>query len=226
MVGLGRVESVNVGRPEPGANGRPPVTGIHKRPTTDPVEVRDPGPRRGGLGSGLVGDHVHDWRHHGGTDQAVYAVAREELDYWSAQLGRRLPNGAFGENLTTAGVDVDACPVGQIWRVGHRVRLQVAGPRIPCATFVEVMQEPRWARRFTEHGRTGAYLRVLTAGRVRSGDHVVVEDTPGHGVTVAVMFRALTTQRELMPVLEAVDTLGAEGRRKLAAWRAGQPGQP
>ena len=129
--------------------------------------MRDPGPKRGGLGSGVVGDDVVSRKHHGGSRQAVYAVAREELDWWGATLGRELVDGMFGENLTTQGLDVDAAVVGERWRVGSAL-LEVTGPRIPCATFRAWMGEPGWVRRFTERGRTGAYLAVVERG---PGEH-------------------------------------------------------
>ncbi len=52
---------------------------------------------------GLAGDEHGDPVNHGGLDQAVYAYAREDLDWWTEQLGRELRNGEFGENITTAG---------------------------------------------------------------------------------------------------------------------------
>ena len=82
--------------------------------------MRDPGPKRGGLGSGVVGDEIVSTHHHGGETQAVYAVAREEIDWWGGQLDRELADGMFGENLTTVGLDVDAAEVGEQWRVGAR----------------------------------------------------------------------------------------------------------
>ncbi|HSO65435.1 MAG TPA: MOSC domain-containing protein [Ornithinibacter sp.] len=182
------VRSVNVGSPRGGIRPRGRETAIDKRPV-DAVEVRDPGPRRGGLGSGVVGDEVVSRKHHGGSAQAVYAVAREELDWWGAELGRDLRDGMFGENLTTSGLDVDAAVVGQRWRVGS-AELEVAGPRIPCATFGAWMGERAWVRRFTERGRTGAYLAVVEPGVVSAGDAVVVEARPAHGITVPEVFRA------------------------------------
>ena len=67
------VRSVNAGALAPVAGLRRP-SGIHKQPV-DRIEVRDPGPKRGGLGSGVVGDAIYSRKHHGGQTQAVYAVA-------------------------------------------------------------------------------------------------------------------------------------------------------
>ena len=85
------VRSVNSASAEPVPGLKRP-SGIRKRPV-DVIEVRDPGPKRGGLGSGVVGDAIISRKHHGGTTQAVYAVAREELDWWGEHLGRDLADG-------------------------------------------------------------------------------------------------------------------------------------
>jgi MOSC domain-containing protein YiiM len=53
------------------------------------------------------------------------------------------------------------------------------------------MDEPRWVRRFTEEGRTGAYLSVVTPGVVRTGAHIRVE-RPDHGIDLLLLFRAFT----------------------------------
>ena len=127
--------SVNVGRPQPNPYKQNLDTGIGKAPVSGPVEVRAPGPKQLGLGSGLVGDFIGDGKHHGGDGQAVYAFQREDLDAWQQRLGRELPDGSFGENLTTVGIDVNEAVVGEVWQVGEHVRLKVTSPRIPCATF-------------------------------------------------------------------------------------------
>ena len=181
--------SLNVGRPEPSTAKNVGVTGIAKRPV-DSAVLRAPGPKRGGLGSGVEGDFLGDTRHHGGDYQAVYAFAREELDWWADQLGRELPHGMFGENLTTSGLDVDGALVGERWAVGDEVLLEVCGPRIPCATFSARMGERGWVRRFSDVGRTGAYLSVVTGGTVRAGDAIEVVDRPSHDITVPDTFRA------------------------------------
>ncbi|MFF8533459.1 MOSC domain-containing protein [Streptomyces sp. SAS_267] len=196
--------SVNLGRARavPYTDQPGGMTGIDKRPVDGPVRVTAPGPKGTG-GSGLAGDAVCHLRHHGGDDQAVYAVAREDLDDWERELGRTLPNGGFGENLTTLGLDVSGALIGERWRMGSGLVLEVTCGRIPCRTFQEHLGEKGWVRRFTHRGAPGAYLRVIEPGEIRSGDPVEIVHRPGHDVTVAVQFRASTTERTLLPSLLA-----------------------
>jgi MOSC domain-containing protein YiiM len=205
----GRLVSVNIGRERPIA-AKGGTSGIDKRPVTGAVEVGAPGPKGVG-GSGLAGDHISDTANHGGNDQAVYAYAREDLDAWEADLGRSLPCGTFGENLTTAGVDVTGAVIGETWAVGTSL-LQVSCPRIPCVTFAVWLGQERWVPRFTAARIPGAYLRVLRAGQVCAGDAVRVLEVPDHGVDVGTAFSALTTRPDLLPLLGAVPQLPAEDR--------------
>ncbi|MEV5594923.1 MOSC domain-containing protein [Streptomyces sp. NPDC052496] len=205
--------SVNVGRPGPmGYPGATGSTGIGKQPVDGPVAVSAPGPK-GVAGSGLAGDAVVNLQHHGGDDQAVYAYAREDLDVWEQELGRELPAGLFGENLTTSGLDVTHARIGERWRVGPRLLLEVTSARIPCMTFQGRMGEPGWIKRFTQAGVPGAYLRVVEPGEIRAGDPITMEHRPDHDVTVALAFRAVTTARDLLPrLLEAGAALHPEER--------------
>jgi MOSC domain-containing protein YiiM len=192
------VLSVNLGKAQPTDHAGIGVSGIDKQPVAGPIEVRAPGAKRGGLGSGLVGDAICDQRHHGGNDQAVYAYAREDLDVWEAALGRSLRNGCFGENLTTAQLDVTQAVIGERWRIGDALVLEVSCPRIPCRTFAGWLAEHGWIRTFTRAARPGAYLRVVAPGSVRPGDALAVVDRPAHDVTVGVVFRALTREPLLL----------------------------
>ncbi len=210
-----RLLTVNTGRPKTADyTDWDAGTGIDKRPMDGPVAVAAPGPK-GTAGSGVAGDAVCDLRHHGGDDQAVYAYAREDLDFWERELGRELAPGVFGENLTTVGIDVSGALVGERWRVGPDLLLEVTSPRIPCRTFAGWLQEKGWVRRFTQGVLPGAYLRVLEPGEIRAGDPVEIVHRPDHEVTVSFLFRALTTERELLPrVLAAGDALPREAREK------------
>ena len=202
---MARLDSVNIGRPRPNPYKETGSTGIGKQPTFEPVEVRAPGPKTTGLGSGLVGDFIGDGKHHGGNDQAVYAFQREDLDDWERRLGRELPNGFFGENLTTLDLEINQALIGECWRVGEKVVLQVTAPRIPCATFRGWMGEKGWAKIFTAVGRPGAYLGVITPGTIRGGDPIEVIQRPEHDVSIGLVFRATTTERSLLPRLLAAE---------------------
>ena len=180
--------NVGTGAAHPYASG--PTTAIAKArlPEGTLVEVRDPGPKRGGLGSGVVGDEIGDRKHHGGSQQAVYAYAREDQQWWEGELGRPLAPGAFGENLTTVGVDTTHALIGEVWRLDDVV-LRVEVPRIPCATFAGHMGVPQWVKRFSAEGRTGAYLSVVRPGTFRSGVTIEVE-RPEHDIDLLLSFRA------------------------------------
>ena len=119
------VQSVNVGVLR-SVGRQSSATGIDKVPSTKPVMVTAPGPKGTGTG-GLAGDVICDVTHHGGDNQAVYAYAREDLDWWQAELGEPLRSGMFGENLTTLGLDITEALIGETWRIGEDVVLQVTG---------------------------------------------------------------------------------------------------
>lgn len=207
----GMVVSVNVAHPRPNPYKDAERTGIDKRPVDGPVTVRDPGPKTTGLGSGIVGDYIGDVANHGGSGQAVYAFAREDLDSWAVRLDRPLPNGFFGENLTTAGVEVNEARLGEQWRIGETVVLQVTYPRIPCSTFRGWVGEKGWLKTFTAEARPGAYLSVVVPGELRAGDPITVVHRPAHDVTVSLAYRAQMGEPHLLPLLRAAgDDLGEE----------------
>ena len=166
--------------PTPGRIGS---TGIVKLEVEGPVTA-------GALG--LERDLQADTQHHGGVDKALYAYAEHEAQAWAAQLGRAVPPGLFGENLRVAGVGTTDAVIGETWRIGAEVVVEVTMPRTPCATFAHRMGEPRWVRRFTEAGLVGAYLRVREAGTLRAGDEIEVLERPAHGLTVGQVFRGLS----------------------------------
>lgn len=193
---------------------KPTLTGIDKRPVTDPVQV-------GKLG--LIGDTICDTANHGGLDQAVYAYAEEDAAWWQAELAGELSfplqPGSFGENLTLRGIEVSDAVIGERWRIGG-VILQVATPRIPCSTFAGFWQVHQLVKRFTRAGRPGAYLRVLTEGELRVGDQVTVLDRPAHGVTLRQTFRAMTGDRSLAPLLLDAPELPDEVLDRARTWLA------
>ena len=197
-----RIISVNVGAiKDIEVAGRPNRSAIDKRRVRGRVFA-------GKLG--LTGDQQADREHHGGPEQALYAYAREDLDWWTEQKGNEQPNGGFGENLTTSGLDVDDAPVGSVWQLGPDVIVQVTAPRIPCQVFKTWTGEPQWVKRFAAAGRPGAYLRVLTEGELGAGDSIEILSEPEVRVTVAESMRAYYGDADIMRVLLTVEGRGGK----------------
>jgi MOSC domain-containing protein YiiM len=167
-------------RPDAGSLG---VTAIDKRALEGPARI---GPY------GVRSDVQASRKHHGGLDKAVYAYSAEDAEYWQAELDRDLHPGWFGENLRLEGLDVNAARIGEVWRIGDTVELEVTMPRTPCATFARWVggRDARgWVKRFSDAGRIGAYLRVRRSGDVRAGDAIEVVRSPEGAPTVLEVYR-------------------------------------
>jgi MOSC domain-containing protein YiiM len=204
-----RVESVNTGPAVDVPRGQLRRSAIDKRPVDGPVRVH---------ATGIGDDEIADLRHHGGAVQAVYAYAREDLDVWEGILGRQLSAGLFGENLTTTGIDLNNARAGDRWAVGGAL-LELSGVRIPCSVFQGFVAEDHWVKRFTQHGVVGPYFRVIEEGEIRAGDRIEVVERRDHDITVDLVFRALTTERHLIPRLAAEPRLEEFVLRRLGVRR-------
>ena len=199
----GVVDTVNVGVPRPvELRGRTVWTAIWK----DPVEGRVPL-----RGVNLRGDDQADRTVHGGPDKAVYAYGAEDTAWWEEQLARPLGPGAFGENLTVHGLPVSEAVIGERWAVGSTL-LEVAQPRLPCFKLGLRMGDPRFLKRFADAGRPGAYFRVIREGDIGAGDTIEVVSRPEHGVTSALVSRAILGEHELLAAAHRAPELPGELR--------------
>ncbi len=190
------LESVNAGKPRPieRNHGEMTTTAIWKEPLVGRVAVH---------GVNVEGDEQADRSVHGGPDAALYAYAAEDTEWWEAELGRPLGPGAFGENLTTRGIDVNAALIGERWAIGSVV-LEVTAPRIPCWKLAKRMEDPRFIKRFGAALRPGGYFRIIEEGELGAGDSIDVVERPDHDVTVVLVARALLFDHdEAAHILEA-----------------------
>jgi MOSC domain-containing protein YiiM len=174
---IGTVASVNVGEPRQVEwAGRIVTTAIWKQPTVDRVPVNH---------DNLAGDAQADLRVHGGPDKAVYAYASEDYRWWESELDSHLEPGTFGENLTTAGVDLARVVIGERWSVGT-TELEVAQTRQPCFKLGIRMGDAAFVERFDGARRFGVYLRINETGELRVGDEIRLVARPAHGLTAAL----------------------------------------
>lgn len=210
---IARLLSVNVGQPrDVELNGEIRQTAIFKDPVPGRVKILD---------HHVAGDRQADQENHAGVHKAVYAYAREDLDFWAEELGRDIEHGFVGENLTIAGYDVSHAVVGERWRLGD-VEFEVAQPRIPCWKLGVRAGDPTMTRRFEKALRPGAYLRVITEGEVGAGDELEVLSRPAHGFTVFDGSRIYHRDRAEAAALLEIEEL-APPLKKWARKRLGLP---
>jgi MOSC domain-containing protein YiiM len=196
MHASGRVVSVNVSAVRTVEHrGGAVATGIFKLPVDGSVPLR---------GVNLRGDDQADRVNHGGPVRAAYAYAQEDYRWWEEALGRTLPPGKFGENLTLHGIDVSGALIGERWRTGTAV-VQVTSPRVPCYKLAMTMDDPAFVRKFAKALRPGAYLSIVEEGTVGSGDAVEILSKPDHRLTIAEMTRIYFSEHERLSELLVPD---------------------
>ena len=163
-----KVISVNVGMPrEVVWKGLAVQTAIFKEPVAGTVAIRK---------LNLAGDQQADLTVHGGPEKAVYAYPVEHYEYWRKQLPKfSLSWGAFGENLTTVGLNEDTLSIGDVLRVGSAV-LQVTQPRMPCYKLQIRFNRDDLIKRFLLSGRSGFYFSVVEPGDVGAESEIEILD--------------------------------------------------
>jgi MOSC domain-containing protein YiiM len=173
--------SVNVGTPrEVPLPGGSVGTAIWKSPVAGRVALRR---------HNLDGDRQADLRVHGGPWKAVYLYPSEHYSYWAGELpDAELPHGAFGENLTSAGLLEDAVRIGDRFRIGSVV-LQATQPRMPCYKLNVRFDRADMVRRFWASGRSGIYFSVVEEGEIGAGDEIEQAGPGPEEITVADVVR-------------------------------------
>jgi MOSC domain-containing protein YiiM len=169
-------------------------TGIIKTPATGPINISFE----------CVGDDaILNRKVHGGADQAVYVYGGVDYEWWSNRLGRELPPGIFGENLTITDLESSAIKIGDLLEIGS-VMLEVTAPRIPCIKLANQIGDPTFPKRFREARRPGLYCRVITPGSVCAGDPVQLQPCPDDHVTIEAMIDAFVITPPAKALVERI----------------------
>ncbi|MGV8943584.1 MOSC domain-containing protein [Thermomonas sp.] len=165
---------------------------------------------------GLAGDEQGDPRVHGGPDKAVHHYAFEHYAAWQQDLGS-LPllqaPGAFGENISTRGLDEGNVCLGDRFALGGAL-LEVSQGRQPCWKLNDRFEVADMARRVQTTGRTGWYYRVLQAGSASAGDFLELKARP-HPEWALRRLNALLFER----VLDAAALEAALQLPLVTSWR-------
>jgi len=117
---------------------------------------------------GVEGDVQRNLKYHGGPDRAV-CIYSEELYAELRSEGIEVVNGAFGENFTTSGIDLNSLESGDRLRVGDCL-IEITDVRVPCNTL------KKWSAKLPKAtvGRSGWVAKVVEEASVKPGDAIEV----------------------------------------------------
>ena len=144
---------------------------IAKLPVADAVAV---GPL------GLAGDEQADRSVHGGIDKAIHHYPADHYDWWRGHLGDAPlldAPGAFGENISTTGLDENSVFLGDRFRLGSAL-IEVTQARQPCWKLDHRFGAKGVMAAVVQTRRSGWYYRVLEPGTVRAGDDLELVERP------------------------------------------------
>ncbi|MEM6692700.1 MAG: MOSC domain-containing protein [Planctomycetota bacterium] len=128
---------------------------------------------------GVEGDEVGTPSVHGGVDKAILCYAQSNYVFWRKEcpdLG--LDSGGFGENFSIASLDETTVCIGDRFRIGDKLLVEVSQPREPCWKIARRWNCEELPKRVGETGKTGWYVRVQEPGSVQAGDSIELADRP------------------------------------------------
>jgi MOSC domain-containing protein YiiM len=189
------IQKLNIGLPKNELfHGKEFITGMCKKPVTIPLVLSK---------QGFEGDGVGDLKHHGGSDKAVCVYAVDHYEYWEKILRRKMPDAAFGENLSVMDMKEDDVCIGDIYRAGTAM-VQVSQPRQPCSTLAARHGREDFVKLVVDSGRTGFYFRVLEGGRVKAGDEIFLVEKDPRRVSISFANRIYHHERKNREGIEKV----------------------
>ncbi|MEE4454104.1 MOSC domain-containing protein [Novosphingobium resinovorum] len=129
---------------------------------------------------GLDGDSQADLTVHGGPDKAIHHYPHDHYSWWREAIGEHpllADYGAFGENVSTAGLTEDAICIGDRWRLGSAL-VEVSQGRQPCWKLDHRFDGAKVNGACVTSRRAGWYYRVIEEGEVGEGDGLELIDRP------------------------------------------------
>lgn len=194
-----------VGRAQPfGPNGEP--SAVRKSPVSGRVAVRP---------EGVEGDE-QAYRGHGGPEKAVLHYPAEHYDTWRLRFDSySLEPGGLGENVTTRGMTEETVCLGDRYRIGEEVLVEVSQPRQPCWKLGHSAGIRELPRVIQEEGATGWYYRVVLPGEIEAGMEMELVARPHPDWSLKRLmegFYGTPEEEEFLREALTVESLGSEWR--------------
>ena len=109
----------------------------------------------------------------GGPERALHQYCSAHYTVWNTEVPDRqhlFKIGGFGENLSAALLHEGNVCIGDKFRIGSEVIIQVTQPRSPCYKLNHRFQYNKASIMAQNTGRTGWHNRVLKTGHIQEGD--------------------------------------------------------
>lgn len=132
---------------------------------------------------GVAGDGQADLKHHGGPDRRLLIFSKGHYPYFEEFIGKEIPHGGFGENLTVDNFNEDEVCIGDTYRIGGAV-IEVSQPRLPCFKLGRRLDAPEIVSEVLDQRKGGIYARILEPGEIHSGDSIELISRPHPGWTI------------------------------------------
>jgi MOSC domain-containing protein YiiM len=227
------IDRVLIGTPQPLLAGE--LSAIWKHPVDWPITL---GPQ------GLEGDH-QVYGGHGGSEKALLHYAAEHYTMWAKRFpsvaqaagmdqvsadaagsrgaaasvsadGNPLPGRTlFGENIITRGMTEETVCLGDRYRIGDHVVVEVTSARQPCWKLGVTAGTPEVPAVMQQIPSTGWYYRVVNPGQIAAGDPIVREARPLSEWNLARMIRGFygtPLDRRFLEDVVALPQLSTEWR--------------
>ncbi len=180
---------------------------------------------------GLAGNQVADPVHHGGRDKAVHLYPIEHYAFWKSRypgLDILERPGAFGENLSCAGLTEDRLCLGDIFRLGEAL-IECSHARQPCWKLNHHFGQADVLKTVIKTAKSGSYFRVLEAGKVRAGDAIIQQERAHPDWPLDRLFGMIIGgkhkgQGAELRTLSNMPALGETWRKRAAQLAEAQPG--
>lgn len=124
---------------------------------------------------GATTDQQADRVHHGGPDQALCLFSLDVIESLQEE-GHPIFAGAAGENLTISGLEWAQVGIGDRFKIGDDLLIEITFPATPCSKNADwfINRDFRRMSHDLHPGFSRMYAKVLEPGTVLTGDPVEV----------------------------------------------------
>ncbi|KAF9881569.1 MOSC domain-containing protein [Colletotrichum karsti] len=169
-------------------------SGIFKEVKKGPVFISENG----------VGGDQHVYPIHWSTDRALHQYASEHYESWRCEDSPKpelFNYGAFGENIVGTNMNEENVCVGDIFRIGKDVVVEVSEPRSPCYKLNLRFEWGRALKRVNRTARPGWNMRVQKTGWVCEDDSIELIERPNPRWSILNIKRVIQGKNVALPLV-------------------------